>query len=85
MCYAVTHMDGLSDILAKRHMNVPPEVQIIQDFMQKHYQAAPEITVQTRQIIIGVHGAALAGALRPHLHQLQELCGTDKRLVIRIQ
>lgn len=85
MCYAVEHMDGLGDILAKRRMNIPPEVRIIQEFVHQRYQVTPEVTVQTAQIIIGVRGAALAGALRPHLYQLKALCATDKRLVIRIQ
>jgi hypothetical protein len=78
-------MDGLGDILAKRQMNIPPEVRIIQDFVQKKYNTTPEVIVQGGQIVINVKGAALAGALRPYLHQLQQLCGTDKRLLIRIQ
>lgn len=77
--------DSLGSLLAKRSMDEPPEVQIIKTFVFAHYQTTPQVTVQQGNIIIGVKGAALAGALRPRLHELQEACQTDKRLVIRIQ
>jgi hypothetical protein len=42
------------------------------------------VTMQATQIVVMVKGASLAGALRMRLHELQTLCQTDKRLVIRI-
>jgi hypothetical protein len=77
-------MQHLADLLAKRGWEEPPEVGIIQSFLAKHYQATALITVQERQIIIAVKGSALAGAIRPQLHLLQEACHTDKKLVLRI-
>lgn len=77
--------DSIADLLARRSLNEPPEIKIIQDFVQSRYQVTPQITVSEKQIIIGVKGAALAGALRPQLLQIKAACQTDKRLLIRIQ
>jgi hypothetical protein len=76
--------DSLADILAKDRFNEPPEVKVIKDYLHTHFQADCVVTVNPRQIIVGVKGASLAGALRVRLHELQALCQTQKRLVIRI-
>ncbi|HSX46651.1 MAG TPA: hypothetical protein VLF87_01525 [Patescibacteria group bacterium] len=77
--------DSLASLLDGTRYQEPPEVQVIKDFLREHYQADCQVTVQQRQIVITVKGASLAGALRMRLHQLQALCQTDKRLVIRIR
>ncbi len=76
--------DALGDLLAKGRFEEPPEVRVIKQFMLETYSQAVRVLVQPGQIIIQVPGAALAGTLRLRLHELQELCQTDKRLVIRI-
>jgi hypothetical protein len=76
--------DSLADLLKKRQHNEPPEISVIKQFLNDRFQATGTITIRDKQIIIGVSSAALAGTLRMHLHELQELCKTDKRLVIRI-
>lgn len=78
-------MESIADLLAKRQAPEPPEIQIIKRFMHDSYQATASVQVQQHQIIISVPGSALAGALRPRLLELQRLCATDKRLVIRIE
>lgn len=79
--------NSLGDVLAGKGKayDAPPEVAVIKAFIQDNYQAGCLVTVQQWQIIITVRGASLASALRMRLHELQELCKTDKRLVIRIQ
>lgn len=76
--------NSLADILAGRKAEQPPEIAIIKQFLQDNWRADCSITMQADQIVIQVKSAALAGALRPKLHELQELCSTTKRLVIRI-
>ncbi len=76
--------DAIRDILRKRKYAEPPEVKIIKDFVQAKFQTTPSVTMQERQLVIGVPSSAMAGALRMHLHELSQLCQTDKRLVIRI-
>jgi hypothetical protein len=76
--------DSIADLLPTGRFKQPPEVQIIKDFVQKQFQQPVQVTIQPALIIIQVKSAALAGALRPQLHQLQDLCQTDKRLIIRI-
>jgi hypothetical protein len=78
-------MDSLSDLLDRRPADEAPEIAIIKSFVERHYGSIPRVIVQQQQIIIGVRGSALAGALRPRLRELEALCSTTKRLVIRIQ
>lgn len=78
-------MDSIQTLLAGRGMAQPPEIKQIQDFVEQKFKTIPQVTVSEKQIIIGVKSSALAGALRPMLHQIQELCQTDKKLLIRIQ
>ena len=74
----------IADILAQKSYDEPPEVEIIKEFMRETFKTTASVKVNERQIIIAVPSAALAGALRPHMHLLAELCQTKKRLVIRI-
>lgn len=76
--------DSLADIFRQQRFEEPPEIVIIKDFIHEKFQSTASVTVRTNQIVIGVSSAALAGALRMYLHELQELCQTEKRLVIRI-
>ena len=77
-------MSSIADILATRKHDEPAEVQIIKEFVRESFKSTANVTVQPTQIIIAVRSAALAGTLRMHSHTLAELCGTDKRLIIRI-
>ncbi len=77
-------MDGIKNILAQKEFIEPPEIGIIKSFVGDKFNQLPTVTIQEKQIIIGVSSAALAGTLRMHLHELQALCQTKKRLVIRI-
>lgn len=76
--------DSLGDLLPKDRYQEPPEVRVIKDFVMEKFNQPVQVAVQPAQINIQVKSAALAGALRVHLHELVELCQTDKRLVIRI-
>ncbi len=76
--------DSIGDLLPKKRLARPPELEIIKKFVNENYQIEPVVTVKPTQIIIAVPSAALAGTLRMQLHELQDLCQTDKRLVIRI-
>jgi hypothetical protein len=78
-------MDSIGDILVGRKSEEPREVGIIKRFVLQNFRATPTVMMGQREITVIVRGAALAGALRPRLLELQELCTTDKRLVIRIQ
>jgi hypothetical protein len=74
----------LGDLLDKSKYAEPPQIKVIKDYIQLQFKADAAITVGPKQIVINVQSAALAGALRMHLHQLQKLCETDKKLIIRI-
>ena len=76
--------NSLGDLIAKRQPEEPAEVQVIKQFMLDNYQVAAGVAVRDSQIIIQVASSALAGTLRMRLHELKELCATDKRLIIRI-
>ncbi|MCA9331348.1 hypothetical protein KC968_00230 [Candidatus Saccharibacteria bacterium] len=76
--------NSIADLLPKERFEEPSEVRIIKDFIWKNYQQTAKVSVHTTQIIIQVPSSALAGALRVHLHNLQQLCQTNKRLILRI-
>ncbi len=76
--------DSIGDLLPKHRFDEPDELLVIRDFLREHYKTTCQLTVQPRQIVIAVKGASLAGAIRMRLHELQALCQTDKRLVLRI-
>lgn len=78
----MTH--ALSDILADRFDDEPPEMTVIKDYVQENFGQPVAVAIRDQQLIITTRSSALAGALRPHLYKLKELCKTDKRLVIRI-
>ena len=76
--------DDIASILGQRNYEEPTESQVIRQFVQDKFKAKAGVMVGERQIVITVRGAALAGSLRMHLHELKKICRTDKRLVIRI-
>jgi len=75
---------ALGDLLDTSKYAEPPEIKQIKAYIKARFQSEVGVAVGPRQITIAVSSAALAGTLRMHLHQLQQLCNTDKRLVIRI-
>ena len=77
--------ESLGDLLAGKSLHEPAEIKIIKSFVRDNYNSPCQVTMQERQIVIGVKGASLAGALRVRLHELQALCGGNKRLVLRIK
>lgn len=77
--------ESMGDLLGGRRFNEPPEIKVIQEFVQSRYKVTPVVSIAGEQIVIGVKSAALAGTLRPLLPQIQAVCDTKKRLVIRIQ
>lgn len=79
----MTH--SLGSLLDTDRFKQPPEIKIIKDFVRQTFDADAQVTIQERTITIGVHGSALAGALRPYIWQLTKECGTTKRLLIRIE
>ena len=77
--------ESIESLLAGRNIAEPSEIAIIKSFVEQKFQLVPDVAINEKQIIIIVQGAALAGALRPFLLQIQEECKTTKRLVIRIK
>jgi hypothetical protein len=77
-------MQGLGDILHKRNLEEPPEIQVIKEFVQAKLKCDCQVLLKDDRIIIQVPSAATAGALRIHLMQLQKILRSKKKLVIRI-
>lgn len=76
--------ESLGDLLAKKNLREPAEMLVIRTFLHENYKTDCQISTNKNQIVITVKGASLAGAIRTRLHELQTLCQTDKRLVLRI-
>lgn len=75
---------SLADILGSQRFDEPPEIGAIKNFVKEQFGHTPNVRITDQAIMITVSSAALAGALRPHLFQLQRSIQTKKRLVIRI-
>jgi len=76
--------EPLGNLLDKSKFTEPPEIKVIKDYIQQNFKTDVSVAVGSKQITIIVKSAALAGTLRMHLHKLQQLIDSDKRLVIRI-
>ena len=77
-------MQRLSDIMGNRDFGVPSEVTEIKAYVQRFFSVDVAVAVQERAIVITTRSAALAGSLRPHLHKIQKILNTDKKVIIRI-
>lgn len=77
-------MDNLKALLQSRGNQVPPEIQLIQDYVKDRFNASVSVVVQEKQILINASSAALAGTLRLHSYELSKVCQTDKKLVFKI-
>jgi hypothetical protein len=77
-------MDPIGSIIGADRFEQSPEIAIIKSFIEDKFSSPAEVSVGAQQIIIVVPGAALAGALRFKLQELQKLLKTDKKLLIRI-
>lgn len=78
-------MDKLGDVLRRKQLpSEPPEVRAIISFIAKKYDESVRVTATEKHISITVPHAALAGALRFDLAELQIICQTTKKIYIRI-
>ena len=77
-------MQSLFDIMGSKDFGVPAEVTEIKAYVQRFFKVDVGVGVQERTIVITTGSAALAGSLRPHLHKLQKILNTEKKLIIRI-
>lgn len=81
--YNVAMTDSMASLLRDRYAE-PPEIKAIQDYVQAHFRTSVGVTVHQQSITINAPNSALAASLRMYTHQLRELIGENKRLVIRI-
>ncbi len=77
-------MDSLNSILLDKNFDQPQEITAIKAYVQRHFQCDVGVKLAPQAIIITAQNAALAGSLRMHIHQLQSVAATDKKLVLRI-
>lgn len=76
--------ESLKDILLRRDDKLPPEVEIVKNFVFNRFKAHVSVEVRKNQVVIIAPGAALAGTLRMSIFELQNMLDTKKKLVIRI-
>lgn len=77
-------MDNIKDLLLGKDYTEPPEIKAIKKFVHRQFDADVTVSINQKQIIINVPGAALASTLQMHITELQHAVATDKKLVIRI-
>jgi hypothetical protein len=77
-------MDSIKDLLTQKDFDKPDEIKQIKDFVKSKFGEEPAVKITKNNIIISVSSAALAGALRVHMHHLAEDLRTEKKLLLRI-
>lgn len=77
-------MDSIKDLLTKKEFEQPDEIKQIKDFVKAKFDEEPSVKLTKNSIIITVSSAALAGALRMHMHHLAKDLRTEKKLILRI-
>lgn len=78
-------MDSVSSILrGSRPQKQPEEIAVIKDFVAREFQENCQVTIYHESIAITVNSGALASQLQLRLHELHQLCGGARKLVIRI-
>jgi hypothetical protein len=79
-------MESLGDLLAKRQVpQEPAEIQLIKQYVRENFDASVSVAIKDESLIVTVTSAALAGALRMRLRQMQHAAQTQKRIVLRIR
>jgi hypothetical protein len=76
--------DSIQDLLNNRQFKEPDEIKLIKDFVRHKFDSECSVSIHTRQVVISVDNSSLAAALRMHIKELEQLCPTGKRPVIRI-
>lgn len=76
--------DMLRDVLSGYDFEQPPEIERIKRYVRDNFHADCHVSLRENAITIVVNSSALAGALRPKLHELQKRTKVTKRLIIRI-
>jgi hypothetical protein len=77
-------MDSLSDLLAGKGFEEPPEVAAIKSYVRDTFGADVQVQLRDNGILIVTSSAALASQLRFATQALREVAQTDKRLFFRI-
>jgi hypothetical protein len=77
-------MDSLKDLLGARGPKEPDEVAAIKRYISDEFGMTSTVGIQGNALIITVQSASLASTLRMRLPVIQNIVGTDKRLVFRI-
>jgi hypothetical protein len=78
-------MEQISDLLAGRMPQEPPEITAIKHYISEQFHVTAQVAIQNETIIIAVTSASLANTLRLRLPQIQEIAQTDRKLFFRIR
>lgn len=77
-------MDSLQDILGQKNFDEPPEAISIKQYARDTFREDVRVQVREHEIVIFAPNGSMANMLRLRIVNLQELVGTDRRLIFRI-
>jgi hypothetical protein len=77
-------MESLHDLLQGRTPSEPEEFVALKHYITREFDAESNISWQGETLVITVHSASLANALRLRLPALRAAANTDKRIAFRI-
>ena len=77
-------MESLQDILSRKKLAPPDEMQAIKDYVQRRYKAKCSVKEQRGALIVSVQNGGLAATLQLARPEIIKACKLgDKKLVIR--
>lgn len=77
-------MESIGNLLGQRMPKEPDEISLVKQYIIDEFDAAAKVAIQGEALVITVTSAALANMLRLRLLHLQEVCKTEKRIILRI-
>jgi hypothetical protein len=77
-------MDSLQDLLGKYSPQEPEEVLALKRYIFDEFGVQSSVGLHDETLVITVHSASLANALRLRLPALKKVAGTKRRIMFRI-
>ncbi len=77
-------MESLAEILARKQFQAPDEVTKLRDYIEKHFDVKPKVTVRGKNLILTVPNSGLAGSLQMKKPHIIKACDIKSNLVISV-
>lgn len=78
------NMESIAEVLGRYSPQEPDEIGAIKRYILKEFGAKARVGLHGETLVVTVHSASLANALRLKIVSLQKAANTDKKIMFRI-